>query len=102
MTPRRQRGHIIHSRLAALVSADPDARKRVRALRRALAGSSRCTFLVQNDPDPDAIASARNCASETASPSSTTVAPYAPVAATFTNGVVTGITMVAGMFMRRA
>jgi len=58
MTPRRQRGHIIHSRLAALVSADPDARKRVRALRRALAGSSRCTFLVQNDPDPDAIGSA--------------------------------------------
>ena len=54
----RQRGHIIHSRLAALVSADPAARKRVRALRRALAGATRCTFLVQNDPDPDAIASA--------------------------------------------
>ncbi len=58
MTQRRQRGHIIHSRLAALVSADPAARKRVRALRRALAGATRCTFLVQNDPDPDAIASA--------------------------------------------
>jgi len=58
MTPARQRGHIIHSRLAALVSADPAARARLRALRRALAGASRCTFLVQNDPDPDAIASA--------------------------------------------
>ncbi|HMI56914.1 MAG TPA: hypothetical protein VK511_02600, partial [Gemmatimonadaceae bacterium] len=58
MTPRRQRGHIIHSRLAALVSADPVARQRVRALKRALAGAPRCTFLVQNDPDPDAIASA--------------------------------------------
>jgi nanoRNase/pAp phosphatase (c-di-AMP/oligoRNAs hydrolase) len=58
MTARRKRGHIIHSRLAALVSTDPAARKRVRALRRALAGSPRCTFLVQNDPDPDAIASA--------------------------------------------
>jgi len=58
MTARRQRRHIIHSRLAALVSADPVARRRVRALRRALAGATRCTFLVQNDPDPDAIASA--------------------------------------------
>jgi nanoRNase/pAp phosphatase (c-di-AMP/oligoRNAs hydrolase) len=58
MTARRKRGRIIHSRLAALVSADPVARRRVRALRRALAGSSRCAFLVQNDPDPDAIASA--------------------------------------------
>jgi len=58
MTARRQRGHIIHSRLAALVSADPAARRRLRALRRALDGASRCTFLVQNDPDPDAIASA--------------------------------------------
>ena len=47
MTARRQRGHIIHSRLAALVSADPAARRRVRALRRALAGATRCTFLVQ-------------------------------------------------------
>ena len=58
MTARRKRGHILHSRLAALVSADPVARRRVRALRRALAGSPRCAFLVQNDPDPDAIASA--------------------------------------------
>lgn len=58
MTARRKRGHIIHSRLAALVSGDPVARRRVRALRRALGGSSRCVFLVQNDPDPDAIASA--------------------------------------------
>lgn len=58
MTARRQRGHIIHSRLAALVSADPVARRRVRALRRALSGATRCAFLVQNDPDPDAIASA--------------------------------------------
>ena len=58
MTERRKRGHIIHGRLAALVSADPAARARVRALRRALAGAPRCTFLVQNDPDPDAIASA--------------------------------------------
>jgi nanoRNase/pAp phosphatase (c-di-AMP/oligoRNAs hydrolase) len=57
MMARRERGHIIHSRLAALVSADPAARRRVRALKRALAGASRCTFLVQNDPDPDAIAS---------------------------------------------
>ena len=32
------------------------ARKRLRALRRALRGAGRCTFLVQNDPDPDAIA----------------------------------------------
>lgn len=34
------------------------ARKRVRALRRALGGARSCAFLVQNDPDPDAIASA--------------------------------------------
>lgn len=34
------------------------SRKRVRGLRRALRGSSSCAFLVQNDPDPDAIASA--------------------------------------------
>lgn len=34
------------------------ARKRVRGLRRALRGSASCAFLVQNDPDPDAIASA--------------------------------------------
>jgi nanoRNase/pAp phosphatase (c-di-AMP/oligoRNAs hydrolase) len=34
------------------------ARKRVRGLRRALRGSRSCAFLVQNDPDPDAIASA--------------------------------------------
>jgi nanoRNase/pAp phosphatase (c-di-AMP/oligoRNAs hydrolase) len=33
------------------------ARKRVRGLRRALRGSRSCAFLVQNDPDPDAIAS---------------------------------------------
>lgn len=32
------------------------ARKRLRSLRRALKGAGRCTFLVQNDPDPDAIA----------------------------------------------
>ena len=32
------------------------ARKRLRSLRRALRGAGRCTFLVQNDPDPDAIA----------------------------------------------
>ena len=32
------------------------ARKRVRSLRRALRGAGHCTFLVQNDPDPDAIA----------------------------------------------
>lgn len=32
------------------------ARKRLRALRRSLRGAGRCTFLVQNDPDPDAIA----------------------------------------------
>ena len=32
------------------------ARKRLRSLRRALRSSGRCTFLVQNDPDPDAIA----------------------------------------------
>jgi nanoRNase/pAp phosphatase (c-di-AMP/oligoRNAs hydrolase) len=32
------------------------ARKRVRALRRSLRGEARCTFLVQDDPDPDAIA----------------------------------------------
>src|SRR5919108_5358883 len=34
------------------------ARKRVQGLKRALRGSKSCTFLVQNDPDPDAIASA--------------------------------------------
>lgn len=34
------------------------ARRRVRALRRALRGARSCTFLVQDDPDPDAIASA--------------------------------------------
>lgn len=33
-------------------------RKRVDGLRRALRGSDRCAFLVQHDPDPDAIASA--------------------------------------------
>jgi nanoRNase/pAp phosphatase (c-di-AMP/oligoRNAs hydrolase) len=32
------------------------ARKRLRSLRRALRGAGHCTFLVQNDPDPDAIA----------------------------------------------
>lgn len=32
------------------------ARKRLRSLRRSLRGAPRCTFLVQNDPDPDAIA----------------------------------------------
>lgn len=32
------------------------ARKRLRSLRRALRNAGRCTFLVQNDPDPDAIA----------------------------------------------
>ena len=35
-----------------------DARRRLIGLRRALRGARRCTFLVQNDPDPDAIASA--------------------------------------------
>jgi nanoRNase/pAp phosphatase (c-di-AMP/oligoRNAs hydrolase) len=34
------------------------SRKRLRGLRRALQGSRSCAFLVQNDPDPDAIASA--------------------------------------------
>lgn len=34
------------------------ARKRVRGLRHALHGARSCAFLVQNDPDPDAIASA--------------------------------------------
>lgn len=34
------------------------ARKRVRGLRHALRGAGSCSFLVQNDPDPDAIASA--------------------------------------------
>ena len=34
------------------------ARRRITRLRRALRGSRRCAFLVQNDPDPDAIASA--------------------------------------------
>src|SRR5919202_3938193 len=34
------------------------ARKRLQGLKRALRGSKSCTFLVQNDPDPDAIASA--------------------------------------------
>ncbi|HET7585132.1 MAG TPA: hypothetical protein VFK13_09495 [Gemmatimonadaceae bacterium] len=34
------------------------ARRRVRQLRRALHGAGRCTFLVQHDPDPDALASA--------------------------------------------
>lgn len=34
------------------------ARKRVRALRRALRGARSCAFLLQHDPDPDAIASA--------------------------------------------
>ncbi|MBX6331851.1 MAG: hypothetical protein IRY91_08390 [Gemmatimonadaceae bacterium] len=34
------------------------ARKRLRGLKRALHGASSCAFLVQNDPDPDAIASA--------------------------------------------
>lgn len=58
MMSKRDRGNIIHNRLAALVSADPEARRRLRALKRALAGATRCTFLVQNDPDPDAIASA--------------------------------------------
>jgi nanoRNase/pAp phosphatase (c-di-AMP/oligoRNAs hydrolase) len=33
-------------------------RKRLRGLRRALRGARSCAFLVQNDPDPDAIASA--------------------------------------------
>jgi nanoRNase/pAp phosphatase (c-di-AMP/oligoRNAs hydrolase) len=33
------------------------ARKRVRGLRRSLHGSRSCAFLVQNDPDPDAVAS---------------------------------------------
>ncbi|HET7565337.1 MAG TPA: hypothetical protein VFJ96_10105, partial [Gemmatimonadaceae bacterium] len=33
-------------------------RKRVEELRRALGDAKRCTFLLQNDPDPDAIASA--------------------------------------------
>lgn len=33
-------------------------RKRVQQLRRALGESRRCAFLLQNDPDPDAIASA--------------------------------------------
>ncbi|HEX6966692.1 MAG TPA: hypothetical protein VF166_12900 [Gemmatimonadaceae bacterium] len=33
-------------------------RKRVEELRRALQGAKHCTFLLQNDPDPDAIASA--------------------------------------------
>jgi nanoRNase/pAp phosphatase (c-di-AMP/oligoRNAs hydrolase) len=33
-------------------------RRRVQGLRNALDGSRRCAFLVQNDPDPDAIASA--------------------------------------------
>ena len=33
-------------------------RKRVQQLRRALQGATHCTFLLQNDPDPDAIASA--------------------------------------------
>lgn len=33
-------------------------RRRVQGLRRALGGSRSCAFLVQNDPDPDAIASA--------------------------------------------
>lgn len=32
------------------------ARKRLRSLRRALRGVGHCSFLVQNDPDPDAIA----------------------------------------------
>ncbi|MDQ3699025.1 MAG: hypothetical protein M3373_13540 [Gemmatimonadota bacterium] len=34
------------------------ARRRVDGLRRALQGARRCAFLVQHDPDPDAIASA--------------------------------------------
>lgn len=34
------------------------AHRRLRGLRRALRGRRRCAFLVQNDPDPDAIASA--------------------------------------------
>ncbi len=48
------------------------------------------------------IASQRACASATVSPSSTTSAPCERVAATFTNGVVTGMTMVAGMPSRAA
>lgn len=34
------------------------ARRRLGALRRVLQGNARCVFLVQHDPDPDAIASA--------------------------------------------
>ena len=47
------------------------------------------------------ICSQRFCASATLSPSSTTSAPCERVAATFTKGVVTGITMVAGIFEPR-
>jgi len=49
-----------------------------------------------------AITSARRSASATVSPSSTTSAPQLAVASIFTNGVVTGITMVAGMPNRAA
>ena len=52
--------------------------------------------------DEAAIASARACASLSVSPWSTTVASWASVALTFTNGVVSGMTMVAGMPSRRA
>jgi hypothetical protein len=48
------------------------------------------------------MVSQRSWESDTVSPSSTTVAPWARVAATFTNGVVTGMTMVAGMPSRAA
>ena len=53
-------------------------------------------------PRSRAIASARTCASAMLSPSSTTSAPCACVASTFTNGVVTGMTMVAGIRSRAA
>ena len=64
------------------VLADSQERKRIRAR--------------------EADTSARAWASTSVSPSSTSVAPSASVALIFTNGVVSGMTMVAGMAKRRA
>ncbi|MFN2399077.1 MAG: bifunctional oligoribonuclease/PAP phosphatase NrnA [Gemmatimonadaceae bacterium] len=43
--------------LLELVLRRTSARQRVQSLRNALGGHTRCNFLVQDDPDPDAIAS---------------------------------------------
>ena len=48
------------------------------------------------------VARAKAAASSTVSPCSTTSAPWLRVFITFTVGVLTGITMVAGMASRRA